>query len=169
MAKLGIVGIPIKNKKFLNPDVLEAALEGVLREGGEGVKKDFQATTRTWKTKVVFVLNVRAKQGYALVFTRNASGTESAKIYDFVNEGTRPHLIRPVRAKLLVFQQSYSPKTSPGVIGSGTGGPSGGTVVARTVKHPGSKGRHFVDEIAKKWAEEFPPMVDKAIKESGAI
>jgi hypothetical protein len=46
----------------------------------------------------------------------------------FVNDGTRPHVIRPRRASVLRFNVG------------------GRVVFARVVNHPGTKGTHFLDK-----------------------
>ena len=66
-------------------------------------------------------------------------------------EGTRPHIIRPKRAKALRFQKGrYMPKTNPGGKFRGPGKVIGGkTVFAKQVHHPGTKPRHFTRRINK--------------------
>jgi len=68
--------------------------------------------------------------------------------------GTRPHIIRPKRAKRLKFQWggpgSYKPKTVRGGKFRGPGKVVGGkTVYAKKVKHPGTKPRKFTERINK--------------------
>jgi hypothetical protein len=71
------------------------------------MKKDFERTTSGWKTEVRFTTQK------ALAVTndsiRGAVGTDN-KIYGYVNNGTRPHIIRPKRAKALRFQQAIARK-----------------------------------------------------------
>jgi len=97
------------------------------------------------------------------VFTDN-------EIYGYVNDGTRPHPIFPKKAKALAFQWggkgSYTPKTTPRVIGSRAGGPSGPTVYRPYVQHPGTKGRHFDEEIEKLMQPRFKRAMEKAMSDA---
>lgn len=52
----------------------------------------------------------------------------------FVNDGTKPHIIRPRRAKVLRFNVG------------------GQTVFARVVNHPGTKARPFLDRALREVA-----------------
>jgi hypothetical protein len=136
------------------------------RKIGNAMKRDFEATTKTWNHKPVFTVDVSTKgQGPAVLV-----GTNS-EIYGYVNDGTKPHDIYPKRAKVLRFQGGYSAKTSPGVIGSGAGGSSGATVFSRGVRHPGTKARNFDEVIARKWQTRFRAEMEEAMaqatKESG--
>jgi len=68
--------------------------------------------------------------------------------------GTRPHVIRPKRAKALRFPWggpgSYRPKTIAGGRFRGPGKVQGGQIVFRKqVQHPGTKPRHFTRRINK--------------------
>ena len=90
-----------------------------------------------------------------------------AKIYRFVNDGTRPHKIRPKRAKALSFvtggKGSYVPKTKPVGQFGGPGIVRGGErVYAQEVDHPGTKPRNFDLRISNKMA----PVLAKAIREA---
>lgn len=74
-------------------------------------------------------------------------------IWQWVSRGTKPHIIRPKRAKVLAFPEIYEPRTT--VRGPGYKGPgksSGPTVFAKEVHHPGTKARHF-EEAWGRWAK----------------
>lgn len=77
------------------------------------------------------------------------TGTDS-KIYLYVTRGTRPHIIRPKRAKALAFSSRFRAKTAQGYIRSYKGGRSGKPVFAKEVKHPGTQARGFEEAIAAK-------------------
>lgn len=118
------------------------------------MRGDFEQTTATWKDRVRFVIE-KDRRGYR-VFTKD-------DIYRFVDEGTRPHIIRAKRAKVLAFQGGYAAKTRPGVIGSTAGGPSGGMQYAKEVHHPGTQARRFTKIIYAKWQKLVARRVQKAI------
>ena len=84
-------------------------------------------------------------------------------IYGYVNDGTRPHIIVPRRARVLAFGTGGSPKTAPRVIGSQPGSRGGKMVFTRRVNHPGTEARAFDETIAKKWQREAPQVLQRAI------
>lgn len=83
----------------------------------------------------------RTGQLHASQSVRPSMGATSAKIelrYDapqaeYTNDGTRPHVIVPKRAKVLAFTVN------------------GRRVFARRVNHPGNKGTHWFDKTTKAW------------------
>lgn len=119
------------------------------------MRRDFELTTYTWDHKVKFTIQ-QHKRGWK-VFTKD-------DIYRFVDLGTRPHIIKAKRAKVLEFQGGYAAKTRPGVIGSTGGGPSGDMQYAKVVHHPGTKARRFTQIIYRKFQKQTGPRVQKAIK-----
>jgi hypothetical protein len=80
---------------------------------------------------------------------RVTTGT-NAKIYGFVDEGTKAHVILPKRSKYLAFSSGYKAKTRVGIIGSEPGGSFGESVFAAKVHHPGFPGRKFTITIGKR-------------------
>jgi hypothetical protein len=77
-------------------------------------------------------------------------GTNNIKPYLFVDEGTKPHTIKPKRSRYLAFQSGYNAKTRVGIIGSQPGGAFGAQVFAAQVHHPGYPGRKFTITIARR-------------------
>jgi hypothetical protein len=127
------------------------------------VLQDFKRTTATWQHKVTWTKQVVATAGQVLLNV----GTADA-IYRYVDEGTRPHVIRPRRARMLRFATGYQAKTTPGVIGSGPGGARGPVVYAKAVMHPGTKARGFSKAIAKKWRKPFAVAMQRALDKGAA-
>lgn len=150
----------IKPKK-LNEKAIRQAIRAALEQTAKDVASDFQKTTSTWKNKPKFVGTISTRSGGAEFLV----GTDD-EIYRYVNEGTKPHVIRPVRAKVLAFAGTYQAKTTPRVIGSGGGGPSGDIMFRRVVNHPGTKAREFDKVIAEKWEKAFKARMVKAMKEA---
>lgn len=75
---------------------------------------------------------------------------KNKKIYEWVTKGTKPHIIEPKNAPMLVFQLGYIPHTSPGGGYGGAGRATGPTVGAMHVDHPGTKAREFEKHIRRK-------------------
>lgn len=152
--------------KALNTPAMRNALEAEMQAVQKEVRRDFDATTRTWSNKPGFKDEFQSRPNRLRFFT----GT-SDEVYTYVSEGTKAHVIRPKRAKMLRFQGTYSAKTSPGVIGSSSGGSSGPVVYSTGVRHPGTKARKFDEAIKKRWQSPFEKRMrqamDRAAKASG--
>lgn len=155
---------PILPKKF-NQKAMLKALTGEMKDIQKETGKDFALTVRTWNHKFKFDKEFDSGRNHIrfFVFTDN-------EIYGYVSGGTRPHMIRPKRGKVLRFQGGkYRAKTSPGTIGSSSGGSSGATVYSRGVRHPGTKARNFDETIAKKWERPFRKRINEAVKRAAKV
>lgn len=153
----------LKPKRFQVQTVrLEIAI--ALNRVAKEMLADFAKTTATWEHKPVFEVITQLSPPTIFV------GTDD-EIYRYVDEGTKPHIILPRRARALRFKSSYSPKTRPGVLASFAGGSSGKDVFSKGVIHPGSAARNFDVEVRKKWEKLFKRRMEKAlalgIKKSG--
>lgn len=139
----------------LDEKSINKAVENALTQSALAIKADFGVTTQTWKNKPVFTIE---KGAYSrIVSTDNM-------IFLFVDAGTKPHIIRPKKAKALAFQGGpYTPKTRVNQIASYNGGPSGDVVKRKEVKHPGTEAREFAKAIGKKWEAEWPKQMDRAL------
>lgn len=136
-------------------------LEYSATEIGRGVRLDFQRTTRSWQKRPEFTTDVATGPFGAEVMV----GTNDA-VYNFVDRGTRAHWIAPrYPGGVLAFQWggpgSYVAKTTPGFLGSQAGGPTGGRVVRRVVRHPGSAPRDFSKIIHWRWQSKAPDILRK--------
>ena len=138
--------------------IFKAAYEGALRAEAESIKKDFDATMTTWEHKARFFIRTTSRKNYLsmTIYTKDA-------VYAYVNYGTKPHVIRPKKARVLRFQSGYSAKTRPGFIGSSPGGSSGDTIFAQEVHHPGTAPRGFDKAIAEKHERSFKARMDAAM------
>jgi hypothetical protein len=108
----------------------------------KAAKRDYESTTHTWNHKPKFVI---VEQETAVDYLA-ATGTND-KIYGYVDDGTRAHVIRPKRSKYLRFLSGYRAKTRVGIIGSQEGGAFGDPRFATEVNHPGFPGRKFTQTI----------------------
>jgi hypothetical protein len=163
MAKLQFTAI--LPKKFNAKAILaEAAKE--MKDIHRDVAGDFDDTVATWDNKPKFDKEFQSQPKRIRFFTGSAD-----PIYGYVSLGTKPHRIRPKRAKALHFLGTYSAKTSPGTIKAKSGGASGAEIFSQGVQHPGTKAREFDKAIAKKWRGPFVKRlraaVERGIKKSG--
>ena len=116
------------------------AIRQALDKTAKKATAQFQKTVATWETKVEFT--TQAPDPYSRIV-----GTDN-EIYNYVNNGTRPHVIQAAPGGSLAFATIYSPKSAVNVIGSRAGGASGPTAFAQEVNHPGSEARDFDVAIA---------------------
>lgn len=120
-------------------------MQSAVQKSAGLVLKDLEATTRTWKHKPAFDVTItQVGDDYSVT-----AGTDDA-IYGYVNDGTKPHAIRPKRSKYLRFSSGYKAKTRVGIIGSVEGGVFGNDVFSKGVLHPGSRGRMFTETIRRR-------------------
>jgi hypothetical protein len=131
-------------KSTLNSAELIRAIEGALNKTGQQGLVEIKKPTRTWKHKVDFFF-ITQREGFNLVL---AFGTNDP-IFGYVSRGTKPHMIRPRRAKALRFRGGSIAKTRPGSLLPGKGGATGGFVSSKGVKHPGTKPRRFEEQVAR--------------------
>lgn len=147
--------IPIKPKatrqKF---QAVEAAVTAAFQQGAKELLEDFAKTYQTWEHKP----RPRVRVGRAGVEVR-----VDDEIWNYVDKGTRPHVIRARRAAVLAFTSGYTAKTRPGSIIARSGGPSGEKVFAKEVMHPGTKARGFSRRLKAKWKEKWPRLVGQAV------
>lgn len=156
MIKLIPIRPKVTQKQFKG--VVEA-IEAQTRASTGELLKDFEKTVATWKKKPRF--RVRVGRGGVSVSTDD-------KVWRFVDEGTRPHVIRPKAGGVLAFPGAYTPKTRVGSIIARSGGPSGRTVFVKTeVQHPGTKARGFTRRLRAKWKAKWPRDMQGAI--NGAL
>ena len=150
----------IKPKK-LKVDQFRLKILNALRAEGRDVTKEYEKTTASWRKKPKFetMVGLGRPPGGASVFV----GTDD-EIYGYVDKGTRPHVIRPRRARFLRFQTGYKAKTRPRHIGSGPGGASGPVRFAKVVHHPGTQPREFSETIRQRRRQKFTRRMVKAMQ-----
>lgn len=90
----------------------------------------------------------------------------NARIWRFVDEGTRPHVIRAKNAPVLRFRTGYRAKTlaRPARTVSGGGRATGPWVSKAVVNHPGNEPRNFTKEIAEDIQPEFRMEIENAFR-----
>jgi hypothetical protein len=133
---------------LLDPHIFERAFDKAARAMEQDVKGAFMDATSGWKNKPVWRGYVRLTkdQIYISVGTTN-------EIFKFVDEGTKAHIIKPVKAKMLHWQEN------------------GEDFFAKEVHHPGTKAQNISKEIREVWLGLMPDYFDrelvKAIQMSG--
>lgn len=140
----------------------------------KGMATDYGNVVKTWehKPRIVGGESGRSRSATGAII-RVVVGPDPAddnsRIFGYVDRGTRPHIIKPRRAKALAFiwggPGSYKAKTRPMFLSSTAGGPTGTLVFRQFVRHPGTKARGFTEQIQKKWqALSHVEAADAAVK-----
>jgi hypothetical protein len=149
--------------KALKTEVFNQELARVRDEIATEIAKDYESTVRTWKRKPEFVTEVSMDGGPKIEVSTDD------EIYRYVEEGTKPHLIRPRRAKALLFPSGYRAKTLVRSIGSLPGGSHGKTVAAQVVHHPGTLARQFSRVIWERWQPRFRQRMTNALNRAAKL
>ncbi len=129
--------------------------------------KRFNRVTANWTTKITFASRKFVSTKRVMISTFAVG--KNKKIWRYVSLGTRPHKIRPRKAKRLAFVSggpgSYKPKTKavgkfggPGVVVGGS------PVFAKEVNHPGTKAREFEKTIAEDYKREYARVMENAFR-----
>lgn len=143
----------------LKVDKVRLEILNALRAEGKEIIDDYNQTVQTWRNKPTFEQAISLSGGDATVLV--TPDGPNRQQFEYVDKGTRPHIIRPRRATVLRFKGAYRAKTQPGVIGSGPGGASGADVYRQFVNHPGTEARRFSEIIEQRRRKRFQAaMVD---------
>lgn len=158
MAFISARSIKPKGKAFDLPRI-EKAIRDAVQESADDAQELYESCVATWKHKPAFE-QTKTKDGIIV-------GTED-QIFQYVDEGTRPHTIQVKNGRVLRFRGGYSPKTTPGKIGSQGGGASGGFVyTSKPIQHPGTAPRDFTGKVEKQVQGTLPVIM--AQKLGGAL
>ena len=137
---------------------------------GKDVKREFDGVVSDWtaKNRPKFVVETRTKSDEITVIVRPFKRRKASRIFKWVDEGTRPHVIRPKpgnKTGRLFFRTGYQPKTLPvAKAHAGPGIATGPLVIAKSVRHPGTKPRLFTQTIMKKSRPVFRRRMENAFK-----
>ena len=151
----------------LKVDAMRLELLNEMRKVGTAVKKDYEKTTKTWKHKPKFEVDVSLKQPGPMLMVWTDD-----EIYGYVDKGTKPHLIfagiytGKSNKKALKFPSKFKPKTKAGVIGSTAGSSGGDKIVRAYVQHPGTKPRGFEEAIEKLWKTKYKRRMEGAMRKA---
>jgi hypothetical protein len=158
----------IKPNRF-KEEAVNRALRNALRRVGAGMKKDFEATVKTWEKPAVFRVATHLTAGIPSpsveVWTDNA-------LWKMLDEGTKPHDIWAgiytgrSDKKALAFPSVFAAKTKVGVLDSFAGSSGGEKIVRPYVQHPGTKARKWSQALEKKWKKRFKEEMEKGLHEA---
>jgi hypothetical protein len=156
-------------QKILISDLDKIARKAIEKALDSSVKpaliKSHQVVVRDWEHKPKFQTrkDIRPDKITMTVFPTG----DNAKIYTFVDQGTKPHVIEAKKAPRLAFQTGYKAKTlaRPARTVSGGGKASGPVVFAKKVNHPGSEAREFSKTIAEDIKPDFKRIIENTFRQ----
>lgn len=137
-------------------DQLNKAVQQAVQEEAKNIKREFEATTRTWRHKPTFIIDHNATEPNVYTFD---------KIYAYVSGGTRPRTIKPRKAKLLRFNSVFRAKSVPNKLTARAGFSGPPVAFRKEVKHPGIKARHFDKLIQGRSQGRFIRLIERRIRE----
>jgi len=141
------------NKAFAQIEQVRKEWRKAMDAEAQAIKKEYLKTTKTWKHQVSFVTKVRPT-ATGITAEVHSSGANS-RIYWFVHES-----ISVMRG---VLSSDWSPKTQPGVLGSGAG--SGRLLYAsKNISKPPYEAREFTDTIIEVRQKPFEERMRKATR-----
>ena len=137
----------IKPKPFNDKAMRDYGRSHVAGEG-EKMLNLFKDTVKTWEHKVVFKLEMKVV-GVGTLGAKEMTTevTTDDEIYRYVDQGTKPHIIRPKYAKRLAFPSIFSPKSRPRSLKAEAGSRGPVDTFRQEVHHPGTEARDFTKEI----------------------
>lgn len=148
---------------------LDKVLESEFKKYAPFLVKDFDKTTRHWKgDKPTFEPHAKITSTEWRLKIRLAGPKEGRAKWNYLNEGTRPHVIRPKGNYPLRFRTGYQAGSSPGTLFTFAGGATGPEVRAREVHHPGNAAREWSDLIVKDQQKPFERWMQAAMKRAAA-
>lgn len=125
-----------------------------LIETGHELKSWDEIVVRDWTDRPSFGIDIQMTPAFETVKVYPKG--RHAKLWLFVDRGTKPHKIRAKNKPRLKFQTAHSARTAPVARANvGTGRSSGPWVAPIEVNHPGSKARDFDKTFLK---ELSPPL-----------
>lgn len=131
-------------EKF-DADALLKTLRDEFERYAPHLVKDLQRTTAHWTgEKPVFKPLIRVWMDREMVLEIRLAGPEKGvNKWIWINEGTKPHVIRPRRARHLHFQTGYTAGSKPGSTFTMRASTGGDWRAALEVNHPGTQAREW--------------------------
>ena len=156
----GFITIKNINPKVTNSKSVRLEILTELNTMSRQMIADYKRTTQTWETNVTFeVLKEFNKDRISILV-----GTNNL-IFQYVDEGTRPYIIRAKTPYGLAFNSmGFRPKTSPNNLNSSGGRRADrGFVRPMQVNHPGIEARNFSLAISSIYEKQLPSQIQTAI------
>jgi len=152
--------MPGQVKAIIPPQFDEKAMMTVLerefKKYAPFLVKDFERTVNKWKGEQPEFTPVVITRGREWTLQIRLAGPKKGREkWNYVNYGTRPHVIRPKGNYPLRFRSGYQAGSSPNTIFTMAGKSYGDEVRARVVHHPGNAPRNWKEVIVKEHEKPF--------------
>jgi len=142
--------------------MLEEVKDG-LEEAKTTLIKSHEKVVADWEHKPEF--RARSRVSINEIAIDIYPSGEYKNIWRYVDEGTKPHTIKPKNSKILKFRPNYSPKTSPNPARyGGAGGSFGDWVFTKSVNHPGTEAREFTKVIIADTKSDIKRVIENALR-----
>jgi len=149
----------------IKPERIRLEILNALRKEGTVQKKLLRQTTAHWSgDKPTFTAEISLTGGDANLLVGPIGNTMGVKKWVWTDEGTKPHIIRPKRARALRFRSGYKSGSRPGTFVTGRSSYSGGWVSAQIVHHPGTKARNWSSLLLKERFLPFNTAMNAAVR-----
>lgn len=154
----------------LRSEPFRREIEAGLKRAGTKDRRLLEQTTQHWAKKPKWITDIGFAKGDAVIMSY-IQDADARQIWDWINEGTDPHWIYPVRANMLRFNSQFRSQSAPNRLQT-TKGHSGPPVAyAKAVHHPGIKARRWtiivIQQRYKDFREEMNIATKKALKAGG--
>jgi len=169
--QISVKAIPAKT---LNIKAVRREVQKALDETGKVLQKEFAKTTEAWEgAKPNFAVTTGAIStmggGRAFVRCYPAGDEEGVEKWVRLDEGTKPHVIRPRNKKYLRFpwrgyKQSYDPGTVRYWLGSMSHRKLGTITSFNEVNHPGNEPRDWSIVLGEKEIGPFAERIWAAVQ-----
>lgn len=138
-------GFTLKNALTRLTDKIDKAVDKSLEQAAKDAADFLNQAVKTWKNQPEFIFRPEEGVKYTVQYSIVALGPDrTLAIWGYVDKGTEPHMIFPVKAKALRFRPNYSARTAPiAQADVGTGRSSGAYTYRQGVAHPGNEARDF--------------------------
>lgn len=135
---------------------LDRLVEQLLKDERKVVKRDYLITVRTWERKPDF--EETTEKDSVSVTTKN-------KVYGYIDDGTKPHVIKAKKAPRLAFYRTgFVAKTVSNALTPRPGKRANADFSRPLeVKHPGFPARNYTKMIKKRSSARFAYALQKAI------
>lgn len=139
-------------------------IDKVMDDTRSQILKSLNGIVEDWESDVSFQARRIVKANYIAINTYPVGSDK--EVWEFVDKGTKPHVIRSKNPKGMRFKTGYKPKTlpNPARLASGGGVSSGSWRAAKIVNHPGSKARNFEKVLGKDYQPKFSRDTNNAFK-----
>lgn len=137
-----------------------------LRAEGRDVKKELEKTVRNFRgARPGFESLIGLTTKEATVLTGPTGSIKAVQKWKWLDEGTRPHVIRAKRAPLLKYRLGYNPGTRPGTLTTrGSYYIGAHWRSAKIVHHPGTEAREWSLLVQQRRKKPFVKRMNTAVR-----